>query len=172
MSRATSRRRRKSIPFIAVDNDDENTRTGESLNAGIDLLIAENENPNSVFYHKIDLDHISIGGHSQGGPAVFLKRSRTVYGSRSFFALKGGGAYRRMMLRLSGMKCNTVRLLCQKKDNGLYKWRKRRVGGNMKLAVSNKKQRDTTESENHVTSLYRNCGCSPYDDWGLSAMRC
>ena len=42
----------------------------------------------------------------------------------------------------------------------------------MKLAISNKKQRDTTESENHAASLYRNCGCSPYDDRGLSAMRC
>ena len=57
--------------FITVDNDDLNTRTGESLNAGIDLLIKENENPDSVFYHKINLKSIGIGGHSQGGPAVF-----------------------------------------------------------------------------------------------------
>ena len=45
------------------------------------------------------------------------------------------------------MKYYTVPLLCQKKDNGLYIWRKRRVGGNMKLVISNNKQRDTTESE-------------------------
>ncbi|MBQ6735373.1 MAG: alpha/beta hydrolase [Lachnospiraceae bacterium] len=57
--------------FIVVSNDDENTRTGESLNAGIDLLIEENENSDSVLYGKIDLDNIGIGGHSQGGPAVF-----------------------------------------------------------------------------------------------------
>lgn len=57
--------------FIAVDSDDENTRTGESLNAAIDLLIAENDNKDSVFYHRIDLENIGIGGHSQGGPAVF-----------------------------------------------------------------------------------------------------
>lgn len=57
--------------FITLGNDDQNTRTGESLNAGIDLLIEENEDPKSVFYHKIDLDNIGIGGHSQGGPAVF-----------------------------------------------------------------------------------------------------
>ena len=57
--------------FIVVSNDDENTRTGESLNAGIDLLIAENDNADSVLYQKIDLDNIGIGGHSQGGPAVF-----------------------------------------------------------------------------------------------------
>ncbi|MBR2259783.1 MAG: alpha/beta hydrolase [Clostridia bacterium] len=57
--------------FIVVSNDDENTRTGESLNAGIDLLIKENDNPNIVLYQKIDLDNLGIGGHSQGGPAVF-----------------------------------------------------------------------------------------------------
>lgn len=57
--------------FIAVGNDDENTRTGASLEETIQFLIAENENKDSVFYHKIDLDHIGIGGHSQGGPAVF-----------------------------------------------------------------------------------------------------
>ena len=57
--------------FIVVSNDDENTRTGESLNAGIDLLIAENDNTDGVLYQKIDLDNIGIGGHSQGGPAVF-----------------------------------------------------------------------------------------------------
>ena len=57
--------------FIVVSNDDENTRTGESLNAGIDLLIAENENADNVMYQKIDMSNIGIGGHSQGGPAVF-----------------------------------------------------------------------------------------------------
>ena len=57
--------------FIVISNDDENTRTGESLDAGIDLLIAENENADSVLYQKIDMSNIGIGGHSQGGPAVF-----------------------------------------------------------------------------------------------------
>ena len=57
--------------FIVVSNDDEDARTGESLNAGIDMLIKENENSDSVLYQKIDLNNIGIGGHSQGGPAVF-----------------------------------------------------------------------------------------------------
>ena len=57
--------------FIVVSNDDENTRTGESLNAGIELLITENSNADSVLYQEIDLDNIGVGGHSQGGPAVF-----------------------------------------------------------------------------------------------------
>ena len=57
--------------FIVVGNDDENTRSGESLNKTIDFLIEENENKDSIFYQKLDLDNIGIGGHSQGGPAVF-----------------------------------------------------------------------------------------------------
>ena len=57
--------------FIAVGNDDQNTRTGASLEATIQFLMRENENSGSVFYHRIDLDNIGIGGHSQGGPAVF-----------------------------------------------------------------------------------------------------
>ena len=57
--------------FIAVGNDDKNTRTGASLEETVKFLIEENENKSSVFYQKIDLDNIGIGGHSQGGPAVF-----------------------------------------------------------------------------------------------------
>lgn len=57
--------------FISVGNDDQNTRTGVSLEETIKLLIAENENKDSVFYQKIDLENIGIAGHSQGGPAVF-----------------------------------------------------------------------------------------------------
>lgn len=57
--------------FIVVGNDDPNTRTGASLNAGIDLLLSENEKTDSPLCGKIDLENIGIGGHSQGGPAVF-----------------------------------------------------------------------------------------------------
>lgn len=57
--------------FIVVGNDDENTRSGESLNKTIEYLIQENNSQDSIFYNKIDLDNIGIGGHSQGGPAVF-----------------------------------------------------------------------------------------------------
>ncbi len=57
--------------FIAVGNDDNNTRTRNSFEETIKFLISQNENTASVFYQKIDLDNIGIGGHSQGGPAVF-----------------------------------------------------------------------------------------------------
>lgn len=57
--------------FITVVTDDENSRTGESLNAAIDLLMKENENPDSILYQKVNVNKIGIGGHSQGGVAVF-----------------------------------------------------------------------------------------------------
>lgn len=66
--------------FIAVGNDDQNTRTGASLEATIQFLIRENEIESSVFYHKIDLDNIGIGGHSQGGPAVFNMAGNQAHG--------------------------------------------------------------------------------------------
>ena len=42
-----------------------------TLNPGINMLMAENEKFDSKLYQKIDLKRIGIGGHSQGGPAVF-----------------------------------------------------------------------------------------------------
>lgn len=57
--------------FITVGNDDQNTRTGESLEKTICFLIKENEDENSIFYHKMDLNNIGIAGHSQGGVAIF-----------------------------------------------------------------------------------------------------
>lgn len=65
--------------FIAVGNDDKDTRTGESLNKTIDFLIAENSKSDSLFYQKIDLDNIGIGGHSQGGVAVFNMAGKLSY---------------------------------------------------------------------------------------------
>ena len=37
----------------------------------MDFLLQENENPNSIFYEKIDLNNIGVSGHSQGGAGVF-----------------------------------------------------------------------------------------------------
>lgn len=57
--------------FIAIGNDDKNTRTGASLESTLQFMMQVNEDKSSIFYHKIDLDNIGIGGHSQGGVAVF-----------------------------------------------------------------------------------------------------
>lgn len=81
--------------FIAVGNDDENTRTGASIEETIQFLIAENENKNSVFYHKIDLDNIGIAGHSQGGPAVFNMVTNQEHGSmvKALYAVSATSSY-------------------------------------------------------------------------------
>ena len=81
--------------FIAVGNDDQNTRTGDSLNKTIEFLIQENENKDSIFYHKIDLDNIGIGGHSQGGPAVFNMVTNQEHGNmiKVLYAISATSSY-------------------------------------------------------------------------------
>lgn len=81
--------------FIAVGNDDQNTRTGASLNKTVEFLIQENENKDSIFYHKIDLDNIGIGGHSQGGPAVFNMVTNQEYGNmiKTLYAVSATSSY-------------------------------------------------------------------------------
>ncbi len=70
--------------FIAVGNDDKNTRTGVSAEAALEFLMQINEDMGSIFYHKIDLDNIGIGGHSQGAVAAF----NTVTNQKHGFMIK------------------------------------------------------------------------------------
>lgn len=81
--------------FIAVGNDDKDTRTGASLEATIEFLIEENENKDSIFYQKIDLDNIGIGGHSQGGPAVFNMVTNQAHGNmiKALYAASATSSY-------------------------------------------------------------------------------
>lgn len=81
--------------FIAVGNDDKNTRTGASLEETIKFLIQENENKDSVFYHKIDLDNIGISGHSQGGAAVFNMAANQEHGYmiKALYAVSATSSY-------------------------------------------------------------------------------
>ena len=53
--------------FIVVGNEDENSRTGASSEASLTFLLDQNEDSSSIFYGKVDTDHMGIGGHSQGG---------------------------------------------------------------------------------------------------------
>lgn len=57
--------------FIVLGNEDPSTCTGASAEATLAWLLVENENPDSVFYQKVDRTHIGISGHSQGGVGVF-----------------------------------------------------------------------------------------------------
>lgn len=57
--------------FIVLGNEDPSTCTGDSADATLAWLLDENDDPDSVFYQKADLEHIGISGHSQGGVGVF-----------------------------------------------------------------------------------------------------
>ena len=53
--------------FIVIGNEDESAGGGASAAASLDYILTLNSNSNSMFYGKIDVDNIGIGGHSQGG---------------------------------------------------------------------------------------------------------
>ncbi|MED5121758.1 alpha/beta hydrolase [Priestia megaterium] len=86
--------------FISVGNDDKDTRTGASLEETIKFLIKENENKDSVFYQKIDLDNIGIGGHSQGGAAVFNMVANQEHGYmiKALYAASATSSYHTMVM--------------------------------------------------------------------------
>ena len=69
--------------FIAVGCEDEWMGNGLSVCIMLDHMLAENENPQSVFYHKIDTSQVGLCGHSQGGMAVYS--AATQYANRTHY---------------------------------------------------------------------------------------
>ncbi|MCD8050736.1 MAG: prolyl oligopeptidase family serine peptidase [Clostridiales bacterium] len=57
--------------FIVVGTQDKGTGTGQTTVDTLNHMLEENDNPDSIFYHKIDEENIGITGFSQGGAAVF-----------------------------------------------------------------------------------------------------
>ena len=57
--------------FFVIGNEDPSTFSGDSANASLQYLLQQNEDKDSIFYHKVDTKHIGISGHSQGGVGVF-----------------------------------------------------------------------------------------------------
>lgn len=53
--------------FIVVGTQDKETGTGKTTIDTLKYMLAENENEDSIFYHKIDVDNIGLAGFSQGG---------------------------------------------------------------------------------------------------------
>lgn len=53
--------------FIVIGNEEEYSWNGFSAEMSLKYLLKENENKNSIFYQKIDMDNIGTMGHSQGG---------------------------------------------------------------------------------------------------------
>lgn len=53
--------------YIVVTNTDMMAANGESQRASIDFILAENADPDSIFYGKVNTQKIGAAGHSQGG---------------------------------------------------------------------------------------------------------
>ena len=52
--------------FVVIGNEMQNSWSGEASAGALDLLAELNEDPSSLFYHKLDLDNVGSAGHSQG----------------------------------------------------------------------------------------------------------
>jgi predicted dienelactone hydrolase len=58
--------------FIVSAANTPLSNPGISMRAGIDGLTRDNANPGSIFYRRVDLEHIGASGHSQGGAAAIV----------------------------------------------------------------------------------------------------
>lgn len=48
--------------YIVVANDDKYCGTGITESASVNFIINENKDKNSIFYNKVDVEHIGAGG--------------------------------------------------------------------------------------------------------------
>ena len=69
--------------FIVVGNQDKATGTGVTAVETQLYMLGQSDDPDSIFYHKIDMDNIGITGFSQGGAGVF--NVLTTYDEDSYF---------------------------------------------------------------------------------------
>ncbi len=87
--------------FIVIGNEDENSRTGMSSSESLGFMLEQNENRHSIFYGKVDIENIGIGGHSQGGVGAinavtdfengnYYKAIWTASTTSSFYGQDGG----------------------------------------------------------------------------------
>lgn len=53
--------------FIVVGDENPVTALGNTLSENLDYMLSLNESKDSLFYGKIDTEHIGLAGHSQGG---------------------------------------------------------------------------------------------------------
>ena len=52
--------------FVVIGNEMQNSWSGGASAGALDLLAELNEDPSSLFYHKLNLDNVGSAGHSQG----------------------------------------------------------------------------------------------------------
>lgn len=56
--------------FIVIDSYSKTTGTGNEIMEGIEYLVGKNQQVNSLFYQKVNVDQIGVAGHSQGSTGV------------------------------------------------------------------------------------------------------
>ena len=57
--------------FVVIGTEEEEAWDGEAADSSLAFLIQQNEDKESLFYQKLDLDNVGAVGHSQGGAGVF-----------------------------------------------------------------------------------------------------
>ena len=67
--------------FIVIGTEDPSTCSGDSSEAALSYLLKQNIDSDSIFYHRLDQDHIGITGHSQGGVGVFNAVEKQPHGN-------------------------------------------------------------------------------------------
>lgn len=56
--------------FIVIDSYSKTTGTGKEIITAIEYLKDQNQQVNSLFYQKVNVDQIGVAGHSQGSTGV------------------------------------------------------------------------------------------------------
>ena len=56
--------------FIVVGTQDKGTGSGETIIETLNYMLEQNEDDDSIFYQKIDIENIGVTGFSQGGAAT------------------------------------------------------------------------------------------------------
>lgn len=68
--------------FVVIGNEQQNAWSGEASEDSLELLLQLNEDPDSVFYHKLDTDNVGSAGHSQGAIGALNAVTEQPGGSR------------------------------------------------------------------------------------------
>jgi hypothetical protein len=89
-----------SFGYIIVAANNREVGDGAPMLKGIDFMLAENEKPESKYYHKIDTDKIGSMGHSQGGGATISAASDPRV--KAVIIWNGGSSASKPFLAVSG----------------------------------------------------------------------
>lgn len=69
--------------FVVICNNDGGDGDGSNALTSANDIISLNNNPQSIFYNKLNVNKVGIGGHSQGGPAAI--NAATKYSGSNIF---------------------------------------------------------------------------------------